>query len=132
MPRKFDLNAIRPFLIFTGLFGMGVAQPILNLYGDNPEVFIANRSSFLQILTFALIVTFALPSLAGAVWYASRKIDHRAGVFVEMVVITIAGFLLASVVNRHLSASSDLLLLPAIIAAIALGIYGTRQNPVRD
>ncbi len=132
MPPRFKINAIRPFLIFTGLFGMGVAQPILNLYGNNPEVFIANRSSFLQILTFALSVTFAPPLLAGAAWWVARKIDHRFGVFMEMVIITIAGFLLASVVSRHLSASSDLLLIPAIIAAFTLGIFGARENPVRD
>ena len=67
-------DLVRSLFIFTGLFGMGVAQPILNLYGNNPEVFIANRSSFLQILTFVLIVTFALPSLAGAVWWKDQWI----------------------------------------------------------
>ena len=49
----------RAFTLF-GLFGLGIAQPLLDLYGSNPEVFIANRSSTAQIVGFALVVTLEI------------------------------------------------------------------------
>ena len=47
----------RRFLVLCCLTAAAVAAPLLDLYGKNPEVFVANRSSKLQIVLFALLVT---------------------------------------------------------------------------
>jgi len=46
------------------LSALAVAQPLLDLFGRNPEFFVASDSTRPEILAFALMVTFAVPALA--------------------------------------------------------------------
>jgi len=132
MIRHLSMSSIRPLLIFFGLFGLGITLPILDLYGQNPEIFIANRSDAAQVLTFVLIIAFAPTIVVGAVWLISRMINPRAGKFVEMLGISVAGFFVASSLLRYMLAASNASLAIAIIAAVVLGYFGRRQGAMRD
>ena len=90
MNHHFRLVNIQPILIFFGLFGMGITLPILDFYGQNPEVFVANRSSSAQIVAFALIVALLPTAVMGVVWWLSRAMNHRAGEVTVGIGISIA------------------------------------------
>ena len=49
-------------LVISGLSAAAVAAPLLDLYGNSPEVFVANRSTGGQIVLFGLLVALASPS----------------------------------------------------------------------
>ncbi len=132
MIRHLSISSIRPLLIFFGLFGLGITLPILDLYGKNPEIFIANRSDATQVLTFALIIAFGPTVIFGAAWLISRMTNSRTGNIVEMLGISVAGFFVASSLLRYILATSNTSLAIAIIAAIALGYFGRREGAMRD
>lgn len=46
------------------LSALAVAQPLLDLFGRNPEFFVASGSTRPEIMAFALLVAFAVPALA--------------------------------------------------------------------
>lgn len=60
-----------------GLMAAGFAAPILDLYGKNPSVFVANRTGRWQIVAFALLVTFFLPLVALVLLAITEKIGGR-------------------------------------------------------
>ena len=132
MNHHFRLVNIQPILIFFGLFGMGITLPILDFYGQNPEVFVANRSSSAQIVAFALIVALLPAAVMGVVWWLSRAMNHRAGKITEVMGISIAGFFVSSSLLRYVMASTNLSLAIAIPASILLGLHGRHQGIVRD
>lgn len=55
---------LRRWLVVFGLLTAGIAAPVLDLYGRNPAVFVANRSTPGQIVLFGLLVTFVPPLIA--------------------------------------------------------------------
>ena len=117
----------RAFTLF-GLFGLGIAQPLLDLYGSNPEVFIANRSSTAQIVGFALVVTLVPPLLALGAVAIVGAIDRRAGAVAMTVVLAGAGFLAASAVLRQLLPDSNAALLLAGVVTAGL-VWVTGRSP---
>jgi len=132
MIHSFRLANILPVLIFFGLFGMGITLPVLELYGHNPEVFIANRSSSAQIVAFALIVAFLPAAVMGVIWRLGRAINLRAGEILEFLGISIAGFFVSASLLRYVMESTNLSLAIAIPVGIFLGLYGRRQGVVRN
>ncbi|MFA9564839.1 MAG: sulfatase-like hydrolase/transferase, partial [Acidimicrobiales bacterium] len=120
----------RAFTLF-GLFGLGIAQPLLDLYGSNPEVFIANRSSTTQIVAFALIVTLVPPLLALGVIAIAQAISESAGRVAMTLFLALGGFLAASAVLRHLLPDSDAALLLAGSATAGLVWLTGRSAGVR-
>ena len=57
-----QLAAYGPELL--ALSALAVAQPLLDLFGRNPEFFVASDSTRPEIVAFALVVAFAVPALA--------------------------------------------------------------------
>ena len=51
-------------LVILGLSSLAVAQPLLDLFGRNPEFFVAGNYSTGQIVWFALLITL-VPPLVG-------------------------------------------------------------------
>jgi len=46
------------------LSALAVAQPLLDLFGGNPEFFVASGSTRPEIVAFALLIAFAIPAVA--------------------------------------------------------------------
>ena len=65
--------------VVFGLTSVAVAQPLLDLFGRNPQFFIAGNYSDGQIVIFALLITFVPPVVATAVIAAASAIDRRLG-----------------------------------------------------
>ncbi|HEY3485974.1 MAG TPA: hypothetical protein VGK49_11355, partial [Ilumatobacteraceae bacterium] len=68
----------RAFVIL-GLSGLAVAQPLLDLFGRNPEFFIAGRYGTSQIVWFALIIVLVPPLLGIGIVAVASLADARAG-----------------------------------------------------
>ncbi len=51
-------------LVVFGLSSLAVVQPLLDLFGRNPEFFVAGNYSTAQIVWFALLITL-VPPLVG-------------------------------------------------------------------
>jgi hypothetical protein len=79
-----------------------VAAPILDLYGKNPSVFVANRSSPFQIIVFALLVTFALPALALLVLFITERVGPRTGDIAYSLLVGISALATGLAISRQL------------------------------
>jgi hypothetical protein len=81
-------------LIVFGLSGLAVTQPVLDLFGNNAEFFVAGSYSTSQIVAFALFVA-AVPALIGiGLMTLGYLVDRRVGtiVFAGVVATLAAAF----------------------------------------
>jgi hypothetical protein len=62
-----------------GMAGLAITQPVLDLFGRNPEFFVAGRHGRRQIVAFALIVAVVPSLVAVTVWTLSRLASRTAG-----------------------------------------------------
>jgi len=119
-------------MVILGLSGLAVAQPLLDLFGNNPEFFVAGDYSRGQIVWFALIVTL-LPPIAGtAVVGVAGAIDRRAGdVAFAAVAGLFAGALVLAVI-RSLGLDPVALVLPlALLGGVAVALLVIRTQGFR-
>ncbi len=68
----------RRMLVICGLSAIAVTAPLLDLYGRNPEVFVANRTSPWEIVLFGLLVTLTVPLIAFGVLVVVGKVGEKA------------------------------------------------------
>lgn len=103
-------------LILFGLAGLAIVQPLLDLFGNNPEFFVAGAYRGSQIVWFALLIALVPPLVATAIVAAVMAIDRRAGTiaFVAIAGLLAAGFALA--VLRTIGVDA---LVPVIVLALA-------------
>jgi hypothetical protein len=78
-------------LVVLGLSSLAVAQPLLDLFGRNPEFFIAGNYSTGQIVWFALVITLLPPLVGIAAITIATLINRRAGTVVYAIVVGILG-----------------------------------------
>jgi hypothetical protein len=109
------------FLELLGLSGLAVASPVLQVFADGAEVFVAYRASRLDIVLFALAVVLVVPAvlfglelLAGLVGPIWRRLVHTGSVFL----------LLAVLVLQVLKSETDLRRIAAIALASAIALLG--------
>lgn len=108
--------ARRAFVIL-GMSGLAVTQPLLDVFGNNPEFFVAGNYSSGQIIWFALIVTVLPPLLGIAVVAAAAAASHRAGTIAFAVVVAVFAVALVLVIVRTLGLNPIVL----VIGLTALG-----------
>ncbi len=108
----------RAFVIL-GLSGLAVTQPLLDLFGRNPEFFVAGNYSSSQIVWFAVLIA-VVPALAGiAVTVLATLIDRRLGKVVFGVVAAALATAFALGLLRTLGV--DRVVVVAVIAVL-LGV----------
>ncbi len=114
-------------LVLWALLGVGVTQPILDLYGSNPEVFIAGRVTTGGIVVFALVVTFGPVAVAALALFGTRRVlGERAASHVYRALVVIAAFTAASAVLRQLLPSADLTFVLTVLAAVGVAVLDAR------
>lgn len=74
-------------LVLLGLSGLAVAQPLLDLYGRNPEVFVANDLTSSEIIAFALVVVLAIPLVCLLLEVVAYLVGERVGSAVHGVLV---------------------------------------------
>jgi hypothetical protein len=85
------------------LFGLAVAQPILDLVGRNPEFFIGHRSPNSDIWLLAVALTIAIPLVITLPVVVASTISPSAGRGARNVVLLILGTLLGLQLLRRMS-----------------------------
>ena len=83
--------------MILGLSALAVVQPLLDLFGNNPEFFVAGNYSTSQIVLFALAITIVPPALGIGLTALATAIDRRLGqvVFVAVIGVLATAFGLA-------------------------------------
>lgn len=125
------LLARRACIIF-GLSALAIVQPLLDLFGRNPEFFVAGNYSTSQIVWFALGITLVPPLLGIALTVVATLIDSRAGTFVFASVCTVLGGLFAMAVLERLGVDQVIaVLVLALAVGAGIALLGLRTVPGR-
>ncbi len=114
-------------LVLLALWGLAVAQPVLDLFGKNPEFFVANSLSKYEVVLFAVVVALGIPLALVALELVAYAIHRVVGLALHMVLVFVAGAFLGLYVARQLGVSNNAL---AVVVALAAGagiLYGERR-----
>jgi hypothetical protein len=115
--------------IILGLSGLAVAQPLLDLFGRNPEFFVAGNYSSTQIVLFALVIVLVPPFVGVAAVAVSTFVDRRAGTVVfGLVTATLAGALVLAVLRTAGVDATVLVFALAVFAGAAVVLLVLRTR----
>ena len=115
--------------MILGLSGLAVTQPLLDLFGRNPEFFVAGRYNAEQIVWFALIVAFVPPLIGIAVVTVASLLGRPVGTVVYDAVVALLATTLALAVLRWLGVDHEVVMLALSLvvgAALTLFVLKTR------
>jgi hypothetical protein len=112
-----------------GLAGLAITQPVLDLFGKNPEFFVAGRYSSRQIIAFALVVSL-VPAVVAAVgssivWLVNRRVG--TAVFAGALGAFAGLFALVVLDAVGLDRSWVAFLVAAVFAALTVWLEQTRD-----
>lgn len=108
-------------LAILGLSSVAVVQPMLDLFGRNPEFFVAGNYSAAQIVWFAVAVALVPPAIAIVLVALAGRIHRRAGDAAFAVVVALFAGALALAVLRVVGIDPVALVAPlALLAALGL------------
>ena len=111
-------------LVVLGLSSLAVAQPLLDLFGRNPEFFVAGNYSTGQIVWFALLITLVPPLVGIAAIAIATLINRRAGTIVYAIVVALLGAAFVLAVLRTIGVDPVVL-----VVARRLGRWGRPPSP---
>lgn len=119
-------------LVLVGMAGVAITQPVLDLFGQNPEFFVAGRYGRSQIVAFALVVAFVPAVVASLLTGLGWLISPAIGTVVHgfMLVLLATAFGLGLVNTLGLEGLWPASLAAAAIAAVIVWLEKTR-TPVR-
>jgi Sulfatase len=114
------------------LWSLAVAQPLLDLFGKNPEFFVVNELTRLEIVLFAVLVAIAGPVVFLTIEVLVDAIDSRAGKAVHHVVVGLLGTALAFVALGQLGVEdSAIVFAVAIFVGVTVAYLEAVQRQVR-
>ena len=105
------------FLCFLALGALALTEPLLDLYGKSPQVFVSSRSSRAQILAFALLATLAVPVICTAIVVVAGKVKQGADRVVAVPLGLVLGGAAGLIWAQSLTPDST-------GAAFVLGLFG--------
>ena len=112
-------TTLRRVFVLSGLGAVAFVAPVLDLYGKNPEVFVANRTSPFEILVFALIVGLLIPVLALTGLLVARAFGETVERRVFKVAVGLLSLAAGFVVSRQVMPENDV---GAVVVALAGGL----------
>jgi hypothetical protein len=116
-------------LVILGLTGLAVTQPLLDLFGRNPEFFVAGRYNAGQIVWFALVVACVPPLVGIAVVAGATLVGRAVGKAVYAAVVALLATTLALSVLRWVGVDRAVVMLAfslGVGAALTLFVVRTR------
>ncbi|MBL8777991.1 MAG: sulfatase-like hydrolase/transferase [Acidimicrobiales bacterium] len=114
-------------LVLLALWGLAVAQPVLDLFGKNPEFFVANSLSKYEVAAFGVVMALGVPLVLIAVEVVAYAIHRSLGVAVHVALVFGLGAFFGLYLARQLGVSNDVLSIGAALAAGGLILYGERR-----
>ena len=111
----------------SGLSVTAFAAPLLDVYGRNPEAFVANRTSPIQIVLFACLATFGVPILCLGILAAADLIGPRTSQVTYLVLVIALAAGTGLVVSRQAAPDTTwvalLLALAVLVAVLVIHRY---------
>lgn len=127
-PTPLGRRLVHDALVLLGLTGLAVAQPLLDLFGRNPEFFVAKDATGRDVVVFGLAVTFLLPALMTGIEALVSLLSRRAGAVVHSVFVGLLGAALGLVVVRQLGLDVAVVVLGLGLAAGVLLARSERRS----
>ncbi len=126
-----ELCVSRSFVIL-GLSGLAVTQPLLDLFGRNPQFFIAGNYSRAQIILFAVLIAL-VPALVGiCLTSVATVLNRRAGTVVFAIVTALLGAAFLLALLRTLEVDSVALVFTlALAGGVGIAVLIARARGVR-
>lgn len=90
------------FLSFLALGALALTRPLLDIYGENPQVFVSSQAGRGQIVTFALLATFAVPVIVTLVVVLLGRVRRGADRWVALPIGLLLGAVVGLVAARSL------------------------------
>lgn len=110
----------RRLAVITGLAAVAVVAPLLDIYGKNPEVFVANRSDAAEIVAFGLIIALSIPVVAWSALAVAGAIGGRAPDTTYGALVGVISLLAGFVVSRQVLAEATWL---AVLLALGVAAF---------
>ena len=118
-------------LVVAALSAAAIAAPLLDLYGQNPEVFVANRTSTGQIVLFAFLIAFVPPLTGGVLLAIAERVGGRTANVVYRIFVAVGGLAIGLVVSRQVLPTNNAGAIALTLAiAVALIILFKRIEAV--
>jgi hypothetical protein len=108
----------RRLAVIGGLSAVAFVAPLLDIYGKNPEVFVANRASEVEIAAFALVVALSVPALSWGALAIAGAVGGRAPDLVYTVLVGFLALATGFVVSRQSLPDNTM---GALVAAVVIG-----------
>lgn len=105
-------------LSLLALSGLAVTQPLLDLFGKNPEFFLAAEADHGEIVSFGVAVAFAVPVVAVLIELLAHAIGPRVGAASHAVLIGLLGTAFGATVARQFDFSRSW---PDVLVAMGIG-----------
>lgn len=116
-----------------GASTLAVAQPLFSLLGDNPVFFVAHGVTGWRLLTFALLLTLAVPAVLFVVLTAVSYVVPLVGAWAHDVVVgTLVAIILGPPIARALGLGAVLWMLTLVVLAVGATILIRRAAPARS
>jgi len=125
LPGKESMS--RRLAVIGGLSAVAFAAPVLDIYGKNPEVFVANRTSRVEIFLFGVIVALFIPLLSWAVLALARAIGGRAPAITYRSIVVVLAVGSGMVISRQ-TLPDDTLAAGLLALATAAFVYWLVKN----
>jgi hypothetical protein len=108
----------RKLAVICGLSAVAFVAPLLDLYGNNPEVFVANRTNTPEIVIFGVAVAILVPLLSWCVLALANAIGGRAPAIAFGALVGLLALATGLVVSRQALPDNTL---GAVLVALAIG-----------
>lgn len=113
-------------MVLTGLSAVAFAWPLLDLYGKNPEVFVANRTSAVQIFLFGFGVAAIVPLACWASLAIANAAGGRALEITYHALVALLGLATGLVVSRQVLPDTTVLAVVLTLVVAALVVWTVR------
>ncbi|HEX6423495.1 MAG TPA: sulfatase-like hydrolase/transferase [Acidimicrobiales bacterium] len=119
--------------VVTGLAGVAITQPVLDLFGSNPTFFVAGGYGRRQIVAFALAVAFVPALVVYAVTALPGLVSRHAGAWLHGLAVAGLAGVFGLVLGQTLGVGSSWLALAlALVIGAGVAVLEWRARPVRQ
>ncbi|MCI0425628.1 MAG: sulfatase-like hydrolase/transferase [Actinobacteria bacterium] len=115
-----EVNGWRRLAVLCALSAAAVAGPLLDLYGRNPEVFVANRTSPWEMVLFGLLIALLVPVFGVSVIALARLVGNGLAGVVYSTLVLILAMAAGLVVARQVAADHMVLTLGVVAGVVGL------------
>ena len=120
-------------MVLLALSGLALAQPVFDLFGRNPEFFVASGATKTEIVAFALLIALAPATVGLALEAGAYAISARAGSVVHLALMTGLALVLGLVVAHNIGIGRSLVFVAVAAVVGGLIVVGERRySPVRQ